>query len=83
MHDRHGHLNDHAFFQQVLVVEYGVLADEAGAGAVSMDAEHFLEGGVQKMALITQGEDAKGSLGVWWCCRNSGGFQLGANVLEE
>lgn len=46
MHDRHGHLDDHALFQEVSIIEHGVLANEAGAGAVSVDAEHFLEGGV-------------------------------------
>lgn len=83
MHDRHGHLDDHAFFQKVSVVEQSVFANEAGAGAVSVNAEHFLERGVQEMALIAHTEDAKGLLGVWWCCRNSGGLQFGANVHEE
>lgn len=83
MHDRHGHLDDHAFLQEVLVVEHSVLANEAGSSAVSVDTEHLLKCGVQEVALVSHSHDAKGPLRLQqWVRQDRDRFQFVADVSE-
>ena len=67
MHDRHGHLDDHAFPEEVLVFEHDVFADIAGAGAGGVHSEELLECGVQERAIFSHAKDPEISSG--WLTR--------------
>ena len=73
MHDCHGHLDDHAFAEEVLIIEDDVFADEAGAGAEGVDAEELLEGGMEERAIVSHGEDVD----VAGCLARRGGYGCG------
>lgn len=60
VHYCEGHLDEGAFLEEVLVVEEGVFADIAGAGAFGVETEEFLECGVEERAFLSHGEDFDG-----------------------
>ena len=68
-----------------MVVEQRVFAHEAGAGALGVDTQDFLEGRVQKVAFFAHGEDVEDTLR--WegggRGRDGSGFQFCTDVLKK
>ena len=85
MHHCHGHLHHHVLAKQVLVIEQRVLAHEARACALGVDAQDFLEGRVQEGACVAHGEDAEDALRRRRSGRgrDGGSFELGTDVVQE
>lgn len=59
MDDGGRHLQDGACFEEICVVEDGVVEDEARGGAEGMQAEDLVEGGVEERAVLFHGGDVQ------------------------
>lgn len=60
VHHVAGHVDDGVLFEEVAVVQEGVLQDDAHGGVVAAGAKDFLEGGVQEGAGGEEFADVEG-----------------------